>query len=235
MPYLAICLRSTPAVRVDGLSLGAPVLGVASDGRSSTPPATAGSALRIVRAHDGLDSASPDVKTPSPRRELRAQCVGSFARVLHSRRDRSSWGPPELGETLGILGTTSQDLGTTSQDLGTAADVLGRTSRWPRITKRGGREPFSKRKMRFPRRRHASGGPRTLRRGTGTFAPGQGKRVRGVGAVLSRRSERRFGSSGRHPRSSEGLPMSSALFPVLSEGRPRSSATTDRAWRHVPS
>jgi hypothetical protein len=202
---------------------------------SSTPPAMAKSAPRIVRTHDRLASASPGVKTPSPRLDVRGQVAGSFARVLRSRGDDSRRRPPESGKTLEVLGTTSQNLGTTSQDLGATADVLGKTPRWPRITKRGGREPFSKRKMRFPRRRHASGGPRSLRRGPGIFASGHRTRVRGVGEVLLRRSERRFGSSGRHPSSSEGLPMSSALSPMLSERRPRSSATADRAWRHIPS
>jgi hypothetical protein len=54
----------------------------------------------------------------------------SFAPLVRSRRDASRRVLPDLRETLGVLGTTSQDLGA-------AADVMGKISRWPRSTKRG--------------------------------------------------------------------------------------------------
>jgi hypothetical protein len=49
---------------------------------------------------------------------------------------RESAGAPLFISCM-CAGRTAPSLGTTSQDLGAAADVIGKTSRWPRSTKRG--------------------------------------------------------------------------------------------------
>jgi len=74
-------------------------------------------ARRILRAHDDLGAASPDVKTPSRLRDVGGLGVGTFARVAGSRRHRSRRRLPELGKTSEVLGSSPQDLGKTSHVL----------------------------------------------------------------------------------------------------------------------